>query len=170
MPSVSNHFSVKIPTVLAPNPPLSSLPTPHPSHSLCPTIPDCLAFSLPCFSSGGRGGAQSLMICSYRCPSNSHQRGQRQLTIVRRGTVRTAADSNKPPVRSKRTPELPNHLFNTQSSEQTRCGLRWTCKSLLCRFSLMPRNETSWPNVQTATLQVSNAKKNVLAFLCCCSS
>lgn len=108
MPSVSNHFSIKIQTA-------SSLSSLHPPTSLTVWLSP---FS-PFLHRQGQGDAYSLMIWSCRCPSNSHQRGQRQLTVVRRGTARTDADSIRLPVHSKRTPELPHKLFNTQTSEQT---------------------------------------------------
>lgn len=128
MPSVSNHFSIKIQTASS----LSSLS----SFSLHP--PTSLTVWLSPFSQllhrQGRGDAYSLMIWSCRCPSNSHQRGQRQLTVVRRGTARTDTDSIRLPVHSKRTPELPHKLFNTQTSEQTRIGLRWTRRNTAVTF------------------------------------
>lgn len=126
MPSMSDHFSIKIPTASSPFPLSSS-----------PNIPDCLALSLslsPLFLLLGQGDACSLMICGCCCPSNSHRRGQRQLTIVRRGTARTASDGVKLPVHSEITPELPHHLLNTQASEQIQSGLRWTCRNTAVTF------------------------------------
>lgn len=127
MPSVSNHFSIKIQTASS----LSSLLLLSPS----PNIPHSLALSLfpisPPPRAGGRIQPDDLELpLPFKFPSTRTEATDRS----EKRNSQTDADSIRLPVHSKRTPELPHKLFNTQTSEQTRIGLRWTRRNTAVTF------------------------------------